>query len=267
MKKKLIILFFLSFLLCYSVDTYCQIYKISNKVLIAGYIYDTKTQAAIPYVNVFVKNSRVGTISDTSGYFILSATPKDTLIISCLGYKTVAVFVPAQSTEEKEPLFVFLDPRAYELKNVNIIALRRQQQFEYDFMNLNVKNMDIDNAVKNFPIKEKVLAFYERDASFTGFVVSPISALYDAFSKEAKEKRKLDKIRQQEESAKFVLSKLQYSLIENITGLKGENLNKFLSWCDFRTDFLMNISDYDLVILLSHKFNTYKLQNINKDNY
>lgn len=254
-------IFFL-FSFCFTIKTYAQLYKIANKVLIAGFIYDTRTQAPIPYVNIYDKNSKQGTISDTSGYFILSTKIKDTLIISCLGYKTMALFVPEQTTENKEPMLIFLDPRAYELKNIQIVSLRRQKQFEYDFMNLQNKNIDYENAVKNFPIKEKVLSFYERDPSFAGFIVSPISALYDIFSKEAKEKRKLDKIKQQEESTKYVISKVRYEIIESITGFKDENINYFLSWCNFRHDFLMNISDYDLIILISQKYNDYKLLQI-----
>ncbi len=55
-----------------------------------GLCIDNTTQTPIEYLNVSVKNTNIGTVTDTLGYFQLDGnfTEKDTLVFSHIGYNT-----------------------------------------------------------------------------------------------------------------------------------------------------------------------------------
>jgi hypothetical protein len=53
-----------------------------------GVVVDSTTFAALPFVNVRVKNSMRGTSTDMQGNFAINATRRDTLILSLVGYQT-----------------------------------------------------------------------------------------------------------------------------------------------------------------------------------
>ncbi|HYF70474.1 MAG TPA: carboxypeptidase-like regulatory domain-containing protein [Ohtaekwangia sp.] len=54
-----------------------------------GMVGDSATFAPLAYVNIKVKNSGIGTITDQKGNFRIRATRKDTLIFSFVGYYPV----------------------------------------------------------------------------------------------------------------------------------------------------------------------------------
>jgi len=81
MKKNLTLLF-----ICISIYSYAQTTKIR------GYVFDSNTKQPIPFVNISILDTYIGTISDTEGIFFLETTSdKDTLIFSCLGYNSLKI--------------------------------------------------------------------------------------------------------------------------------------------------------------------------------
>lgn len=78
--KKSIILFLFCFL---SFQIYAQVKQIS------GIVKDFETKSVLPYANVYIKNTNIGTSSDQNGKFIISGkfSDNDSLIITYLGYK------------------------------------------------------------------------------------------------------------------------------------------------------------------------------------
>lgn len=87
--------------------------------LIQGMVVDSASFAALPYVNVILKNKHKGTITDTQGNFRLVAEPGDTLVFSFVGYKTLEV-----STEGWEASVVLLAENPTVLKTVTIEGMR-----------------------------------------------------------------------------------------------------------------------------------------------
>lgn len=78
--KKSIILFLFCFL---SIQIYAQVKQIS------GIVKDFETKSVLPFANIYIKNTNIGTSSDQNGKFIISGkfSDNDSLIITYLGYK------------------------------------------------------------------------------------------------------------------------------------------------------------------------------------
>ncbi len=69
-----------------------------------GHIISTKDGQHIPFINVLIKDSRIGTITDATGHYILTNLPegKHTLIVTGMGYETKEIVFdikPKQSLE------------------------------------------------------------------------------------------------------------------------------------------------------------------------
>ncbi len=260
MKTKTIIIniIFLS-LFCFKAKA--QIIKIADKIFVAGYVYEEKTKQALAYVNIYVKKTRRGTITDTNGYFILKTEINDTLVFSSLGFDKKYVFINQEVVESNKALIIFLDTKIYELQNVDIYALRKYKQLEYEIVNMKLPDNDFTNATKNFPLRPVDIDYHNLNASpisGLGVVISPITALYQAFSKEGKEIQKLNKLQKQEKLENLLEQKLGIETIMKIIDENKENTIQFIEWCDFSEDFLLNISNYDLAIVIKHKFKLYR---------
>lgn len=106
MKSTLLFLLFFSFSIC------C----FSQNNTISGTVYDEDNNV-LADANVLVKNSTEGTITDKKGQFALDANPKDTLVISYLGFETKEIVVG----DQKE-LSITLTSELNNLDTVVVIA-------------------------------------------------------------------------------------------------------------------------------------------------
>lgn len=83
-----------------------------------GRIVDAKTDKPIPYANVFLHGSLIGTITNTKGQFELDCKGNTALpmVVSCLGYQTVVVESDLYQTRLK----ILLYEKLYEIDEVNV---------------------------------------------------------------------------------------------------------------------------------------------------
>ncbi len=235
-----------------------QFFKVADYVLIAGYVFEEETSESIPYVNIFVKQTRRGTISDTSGFFILKARLNDTIIFSTITHERKTAVVTEDLRESPDPLIVFLNPRTYQLRSVDIIALRRYEQLKYEVVNMKLPDDGFVYAIKNFPIRPVDIDYHSRaGVSDFGFVFSPITALYDAFSKEGRERRKLEELLEQDRRRELIENRINTRKIASITKLSEAEAQNFLNWCNFSVEFILKINDYELIRLIMHRFEQY----------
>lgn len=98
-----------------------------------GVVVDSVTFAALPFVNVRVKNSLRGTSTDMQGNFALTATRRDTLILSVVGYQTIE-----QPLWDWEPSVIRLREKSILLNTVTIQS-RRLDPYEGLFDSENEK--------------------------------------------------------------------------------------------------------------------------------
>lgn len=80
-------------------------------------VIDLSDKKAIPFANVILKNRNIGTITNIDGNFILkipSGCANDSLVVSSIGYKSVALNIAAISPDE----VIMLQPVSVELSEV-----------------------------------------------------------------------------------------------------------------------------------------------------
>lgn len=94
---------------------------------IEGHVFNKETEEAVLYATVMLKNTTIGTTTDETGSFIIRELKpgKYTLVISCLGYKTLESEVVL--TEEETPhAHILLEPHAVTIDEVVVSANRNE---------------------------------------------------------------------------------------------------------------------------------------------
>ncbi|MDX1286309.1 MAG: carboxypeptidase-like regulatory domain-containing protein [Draconibacterium sp.] len=90
---------------------------------ISGIVTDESNGQPIPYVNVWIKNTRVGATTGENGKFIIeSAKIGDTMLISSLGYATIEFSAIKEN-------HVTLTPKINELEEVVVIPMKNTEAF------------------------------------------------------------------------------------------------------------------------------------------
>ena len=134
-------------------------------------------------------------------------------------------------------------------------------EFQYKFLDLALNNELPDLGLpKASPGPPSI--FHKNMDGTTGFsMTSPISLLYNAFSKEERSKRKAFALEAFAPIRKKINAKYNYQNIERWTGLKNDQLTKFVLYCNFDDNFLADISEYDLIVVIDLKLKEFIFHN------
>ncbi len=84
---------------------------------INGFVKDNKTHGAIPFSNIWIKGTTIGTMSDANGKFTMRLSRKDTLCVSTVGYQRWEI--PAKDITEN-PMTVYLQEEVMQLGEVTV---------------------------------------------------------------------------------------------------------------------------------------------------
>ena len=113
----------------------------------------------IPYAHVIVMKDYRGTVSDPQGMFTIITYPRDTLIVSCIGYKPQKIPVPNISYSDPKHYIkdVILEEDVYSLSEVVIFPWKTYREFKEAFIALELPEDDLQRAYQNIAIMQEQL--------------------------------------------------------------------------------------------------------------
>lgn len=152
-------LLLMGFLLLSSLSAFTQ-------VKISGLVADSLSFKGLPNVHIKIKNKLGGTVTDERGFFTMQAAPFDTLLFSSIGYVTLSFPVIL----DEEDVIILLREDVTYLQPVMVFA----------------------KPILSPLIKEKKEFVYRRAAPQK--LVTGSGIAFDYFSREQREKRKLQKL-------------------------------------------------------------------------
>lgn len=99
---------------------------------LVGHVVDEKTGEHLPYVNIQLKGTNIGTVTDESGHFFMKNLPvgRQTVVISYVGYETeeLPVVIKENTTEElKASIHEFSQQLNSVVVTANRYATKRQE--------------------------------------------------------------------------------------------------------------------------------------------
>jgi hypothetical protein len=140
-------------------------------VSIAGKISDAHTGQGIPFVNIRLKSGTSGTATNTHGEFIFKfpeSSQRDTLVISCIGYKPVKYSLQTISKN----VSIVLEPAVVELAQITVKAST----------GLDILREAIQKIPQNYDTSDvQLTTFYRENVWLGDFEVAYTEAILDIF--------------------------------------------------------------------------------------
>jgi len=219
-------------------------------VRLAGTVIDSQSEEPVPFVHIYTTSFRKGTISDTLGQFTLSFGTPDTLVLSSVGYETKRIAFPADDKGGFRKLRIELRPKTYALDPVQVTAVPSIEQFKQDVLNLQVE--ENEGFKLNIPKGARLPPEGPDDVNLNPSigVAGAIGGLYDMFSREGKEKKKLEATRERVFDFREIDSKYNVDIVRRVTNLDGEAAKRFMEWCKFEDEFILKSSEYEIAVAM-----------------
>lgn len=115
----------------------------------SGVIVEGDSLKPVPFVNIIIKNSSRGTISDYFGYFSFVAKENDIIEFSSVGYKKATFRIPDSLTINRYSLIQVLRKDTILLKETVVYPWPTKEQFKEAFLNIQIPDDDLERARRN----------------------------------------------------------------------------------------------------------------------
>jgi hypothetical protein len=172
-----------------------------TSIKITGTILHAETRKPLQSITILKTSTGRGTISDADGQFRLMVQPNDTLVIRAVGFKTSRYVVHARAQADFS-VEILLEEGALELPEVKVVG-----GLDYEKVNRVLRNMKKPPppkvAVK--PKEPEPLFPETKGVPPPPSLENPASLLYDVFSKEGKDRRRLEAMLEEEAQKKKAL--------------------------------------------------------------
>lgn len=145
MKLKRIFVLILFFLCTQAQVSFAQ----QKLIQFSGVVVSSDSLKPIPFVNIMIKNTAHGTVSDYYGYFSFVAKEADVIEFSALGYKKNTFIIPDSLEEARYSLIQMLNGDTILLNTAVIYPWPTKEQFKQAFINLELPNDDLARAQRN----------------------------------------------------------------------------------------------------------------------
>lgn len=228
-----------------------------NRMIFSGTVTDPNNKP-VPYAHIQNKGQHEGWISDLYGNFRASAVPGDSLEITAISYHKVHIFVPADYPGNHYVAEITMIPDTVLLKEIAIYPWpATYSQLKQKFMEVEVKDPASELDL-NIPTPKDIAAM-NRTPGEPGQIglysgTSPISMLYNKYSKEAKSKKLYAEAVNREKAEK----RYNRSVVKRVTGLKNEDdITKFMEFCALQIRFILESTDYELYAAILNCYNDF----------
>lgn len=206
-----------------------------NQVLLSGKIYDENMNSSQAFYNVMIVNRTTGrgVFGLPDGKINTYVNDKDSITISVKGYQNFGFRVVADSNCQ-HILAVKLEPIYKELAEYVVRPLKTLQQIKEERANLSMRET--------------------RTVTGINVIESPITALYQRFSKKEQAKRFVAEMQYKDNQRLVLKELLRLYVAYEIFDLGEEEFDDFIAFLNIDEDFLKTSSDLELITFIKDKF-------------
>lgn len=115
----------------------------------SGLVITGDSLKPVPFTNIWVRNTRRGTITDYQGFFSIAVRERDTLRFSAVGYKDINYIIPDTLTSNRYSAIQLMTKDTIYLPETVIYPWPTREQFRYAFLNTEIPDDDNDRALRN----------------------------------------------------------------------------------------------------------------------
>jgi hypothetical protein len=216
-----------------------------------GRIVDSDNNPVL-FAHVVNLHRKIKVITDSTGYFKLNVIKKDTLRITGIGFNTKYIEVKEKPKSDTLIHYITLEKKVYDLPTVDVYELR-WQIFKSEFMEQKVEEdktaKRISNWMANLVPSDELRMIFQGSRG-PGFTIP--------YKSKAERSRK--KVAKLELRSSIISPKFNDKLITNLTGLKGKDIYRFLQYCNFSEEFLIQSTEYEIIEAILAKWEEFKVK-------
>jgi hypothetical protein len=183
-----------------------------STVRVSGSVSEARTRLPIPGATVQVQRTRRGVVSSTTGEFSIEALPTDTVMFRALGFKPQRMALGGTGLSQLV-VRIQLVRDSVQLGNVQVTADRPDRAIiNRALRNIKRPAPPVASGAKR-PPKPKPLFAVDSTAPKAPIptIASPVSLLYDQFSREGKQRRKMEQIEAEQKAEKARKARADYN--------------------------------------------------------
>ena len=206
-----------------------------------GNLYDSRTYRPIEYAHIINISGNNATISDSLGTFDLKIEPGDSLMITSIGYQTT-YYQYKDSLQKVVFRSIPMDEQVYAISGVEVTPWGTYRDFKRKFLSLDIKDPqeDVHPLLWEGINREPEL----KEEQINPGITSPITMIYSLFSKEIQSKQKLRELQRAKTREDRLNEKFNREQVSALTGLEGEKLERFMNYCNFSEEYILNTREY-----------------------
>ncbi len=217
--------------------TYSSLMSQCEQVFVSGRVEDTMNRDMFYNLMVINKTTGRGVFGQPNGFFSVYVRPEDKIALSTKGYP-VYEFIAKADGDCQSHIYAIIERIPQEIEQVVVRPLKSLEQ-----------------------IKEERQALSQRETRLvTGINVleSPITALYQAFSKKEQSKRWIAEQQYKDDQRRVVKELLRLYVAFEIIDLPEDIFDDFITFLNIDENFIKTASEMELVLFIKDKYDHFK---------
>lgn len=209
-------------------------------IRIKGTVYDPGNKGSIPNLMIVNKRTQQGYFGTNSGYFELDVKRTDTLIIAATGFQTIKIFLKDSILDSSKNISIALKKLEITLKPVEIFTKRDLEEIQKDIESLGYEKEDY--MLQGADVLE-----------------SPITALYQAFSRRERNKRLVAEMRNNDRRRELLKELFRKYVDNDIITLDNADFDDFVDFSNVSENFMKTSTQYEFIMYIKKRFEVYQM--------
>lgn len=226
-----------------------------QKNQIRGVVFSSEDSTALYNVHIVNKTTNQGTVSNAEGKFLIPADYSDVIKFSSVGYEDGLMILTSDRINEDGELLVYMIPAIYSIREVSIFPYRTYEQFKQAVINLKI------DEPFSFDPSYFQLGQTDSPSNNQGFGITidgPITALYNAFSREGKQMRNYERYLRESAVHDEVYKKYNINIVRRFTGIEDEmEVIRFMQYCKLETTFILQSTEHEILLAVKSCYEAY----------
>jgi hypothetical protein len=208
-----------------------------DKVLFTGKVVDTLRPQN--FYNLMIVNRRTGqgVFGQPNGTFSVYVNNGDSISISVREYPLVKMVVKADSNCQFLKT-IFIEPKPQEVREVVVRPLKSLEQIKEERSGLAMRETRMVTGIE--------------------VLQSPITALYQAFSKKEQNKRWIAEQNYKDDQRRVVKELLRTYIAYDIIELDEEEFDNFIAFLNVNDSFLKTATEMELITFIKDKYEHFR---------
>jgi hypothetical protein len=209
-----------------------------DKVFVSGKVVDTLRPQSFYNLMVINRTTGRGIFGQPDGYFSVYVRPNDKIALSTKEYP-IYEFIAKPDSNCQYQVIAYIEKLPQDVQEVVVKPLKTLEQ--------------IKEERKNLVLRET------RQVTGIEALQSPITALYQAFSKKEQNKRWIAEQKYKDDQRQVVKELLRLYVAYEIIEMEEADFDDFIIFLNADPDFLKTAAEMELVLFIKDKFEHFKM--------